>query len=402
VVEIGMSVTPWWLDGVMFDLGAQLDDLRCRPTGWLRARRDALVREQRRLRVEELAVTRVLDERGAIDESVAARDGVSERTVRETVETARALESLPAVAAAAWAGALSPEQLGPVAQLADAASDVEWARRGPRVAPVDLARMARTQRTPTMDEARARRQARSLRMWWQPERGMLSIRGELADLDGARFEATINRMIDRMRPTKGAAWDSREHRGADALVELCERFEHVESPTLRVKPLLVVQVPLEGPAQVAGVALPDAMVDALRANADIEAVLVDDHHAPVTVGARSAGLSPKVIRAILLRDGHCRVGTCDRRDGLQIHHLVPRSHGGTDDFSNLAAVCAGGATNHHQMLIPHGPWTLTGNPNQPDGLRLIRRDHPTDHDHPHHHDHHDPGDHDARAGPHAA
>ncbi len=48
--------------------------------------------------------------------------------------------------------------------------------------------------------------------------------------------------------------------------------------------------------------------------------------------------------------------------------------GGTDDIANLAAVCTGGTTDHHIMLIPHGPWTLTGNPNLPDGLRLIHRD----------------------------
>ena len=214
----------------MFDVTEHLDQLRRRETGWLVARRVELVCEQRRLRVEELAVTRVLDERGALDAALAARDGVSERTVRETVETARALESLPEIAAAAYAGDLSAEQLGSVAQLADEASDGEWARRAPHVAPVDLARMVRTQRTPTMDEARARRAARGLRMWWQADRGMLSFRGELADLDGSRFENTINRMIDRMRPPKGEPWDSREHRGADALVELCERFADVESP----------------------------------------------------------------------------------------------------------------------------------------------------------------------------
>lgn len=371
----------------MFDVSEHLDQLRRRETGWLVARRGELVREQRRLRVEELAVTRILDERGAFDEGVAACDGVSERTVRETVETARALESLPQVAAAAHAGALSAEQLGSVAQLADEASDADWARRAPHVAPVDLARMVRTLRTPTMDEARARRQARGLRMWWQPDGGMLSIRGELPDLDGSRFENTINRMIDRMRPAKGQPWDSREHRGADALVELAERFEHVESPLMRARPLLVVQVPVEGPAEVAGVPLPDAMVEALRAHAQIEPVLVDDQ-GPLHVGARSHALSPKIVRAVLLRDGHCRWPGCNRRHGLQIHHLVPRSRDGTDDIANLAAVCAGGITDHHHKLTPTGAWHLTGNPNQPDGLRLVHRG--------------DINDCDARAGPPAA
>jgi hypothetical protein len=204
---------------------------------------------------------------------------------------------------------------------------------------------------------------------------MLHLRGALADLEGARFEACMNRMIDGMRPAKGQPWDTRAHRAADALVELCDRFEHAESPQLRPRPLLVVQVPLRGPAElVPGVALPDAMVEALRANAGIEPVLVDDAGAPVAVGARSSSLSPKIVRAIVLRDRHCRVGGCERTDGLQIHHLVPRSHGGTDEPSNLAAVCAGGAADHHHLLVPHGPWALIGNPNRPDGLRLVRVD----------------------------
>ncbi len=360
----------------MFDLIDQLDDLRCRPTEWLRERRDELVREQRRLHVEELAVIRVLDERGALDEAQAARDGVSERTVRETVETARALESLPCVADAAHRGELSNEQLGHVARIADVASDAEWARRAPNVAPVDLARIARTLEKPTVEEAAARRRARSLRMWWSDDKTMLNVRGVLPDVDGARFEATINRMTEGMRPAKGQPWDSHEHRAADAVVRLCEHWERgseIEDPLAPVaapKPLLVVQVPRSGPATVAGVPLPDAVVEQLRANATIEPVLVDDAGAPVAIGARFPALSPKLARAILLRDGHCRCGTCDRRGGLQIHHLVPRSWGGSDDPSNLAAVCT--SAGHHQMLVPSGPWALVGNPNRPDGLRLVR------------------------------
>jgi hypothetical protein len=278
----------------MFDMGQHLDELRCRPTKWLLARRDELVREQRRLRVEELAVTRVLDERGQVDESLAGRDGVSCRTARETVETARALESLPHVAAAAHAGELSDSQLAAVVQLADEESDAEWARRAPNVAPGDLARLARGQRKPTVEESRRRREARYLRMWWRKDTGMLGFAGELPDLDGARFEKTINTMIDRIRPPRGEAWDTRDHRGADALVELCRNFEQVEVDTTAApQPLLVVEVPEHGPAAIAGIPLPDAMIESLR-------------------------------------DGHCRWPGCERRTGLQIHHLIPRSWGGGD------------------------------------------------------------------------
>ena len=206
---------------------------------------------------------------------------------------------------------------------------------------------------------------------------MLSVRAELADLDGARFEATMNRLIDRMRPAKGQPWDTREHRGADALVSLCDGDGASEALAMAAKPLLVVQVPLSGPAEVAGVALPDAMVEQLRANASIEPVLVDEAGVPITIGARSSGLSPKLARAIWLRDQHCRCGNCDRRHGLHLHHLQPRSWGGTDDPSNLALVCSGGV-DHHGMLVPHGPFALVGNPNLPDGLRFIHLDDTTD------------------------
>jgi hypothetical protein len=186
--------------GQQFHYGALVDGYRCRSTEWLLASRAEAVREQRRWRVEELALTAALDERGAFDETLAAADGVSTRTVRETVETAHALEALPQVAAAAHDGALSDEQLVPLAQLADAASDAEWARRGRDCAPADLARLARTQEKPTAEDAHRRRAARELAMWWRRDAGMLAFRGELPDLDGALFESVINEMIERMRP----------------------------------------------------------------------------------------------------------------------------------------------------------------------------------------------------------
>ena len=120
----------------MFDVVDHLDELRCWPTDRLVSRHEELSREQRRLYAEDLAVLRVLDERGQVDDSLAARDGLSSRTARETIETARALESLPEIAAVAYDGELSSEQLSAVTKLADEFSDAEWARRAPNTAPV--------------------------------------------------------------------------------------------------------------------------------------------------------------------------------------------------------------------------------------------------------------------------
>ena len=355
----------------MFEIADHLDELRCWPTERLVTRRDELIGVQRQARVEELAIVRILDERGRIDPTVGDH-GESARTARDTVETARRLESLPEIAAAAYEGALSSEQLRAVTKLADEASDGEWARRAPNVAPVELARLARNAVKPSTEDSRARYEARSVRMWWTPDKGMLHLHGQLPDVLGATFEATIQRLTDQRKPAKGQAWDSFEHRAADALVSLCEQPDAKdETPTMAPRPVVQVHVPPHGPAEIAGIPIADSLLEQLRANATIEPVLVNDDGVPVFIGKRTPAISPKIARAVLLRDGHCRCSdTCDVTWGLQVHHLRPRSRGGTDDPSNLAAV----AGVHNPMLIPHGPWALVGNPNLPDGLERVHLD----------------------------
>jgi hypothetical protein len=361
------------MDEHTFDYADFVNALRCHTTPWLRDRREWLVRQQRRLRVEELAVTRVLDDRGALDDSLAAADGVSLRTARETIETARALENLPEIAGVAAAGGLSHDQLAAVVRVADPHSDAEWARRAPSTAPADLLQEARTKVTPTAQEGLRRRAARELGFWWEKDQGMLAGRFRLPDLDGARFENVINHMVDRMGPPKGQPWETRARRGADALVELVRNYAGagaVSGPT----PLLAVQIPPVGPATIAGIPLPDEMVESLRTRATVEPTLIDDDGTPVAIGRVAPALSRRVVEAVLRRDGRCRWPGCDRRTGLEVHHLWPRSWGGTDEQSNLAAVCTGGGTDHHPQLAPHGPHLLLGNPNRPDGLRLVHRD----------------------------
>jgi hypothetical protein len=223
-----------------FDFRERLDELRYHETTWLRARREDLRREQQRLRVEELAVTRILDERRAL--GVFPDPTVSSRSAREDVEVARALESRPAIAAAAHDGRVSRDQLAPLTRLATPETDAEWALRGPGCAPVDLDREARKSRVVTPEDAAARRAARELRTWREPDTGMVSGRFRLPDVDGVIVEEVLEHMAERMRPAKGQPWDTLEHRKADALVELCTKYAGVE-PRRRRKPLVVVHVP---------------------------------------------------------------------------------------------------------------------------------------------------------------
>jgi hypothetical protein len=85
----------------MFD--ALVDELRSHSTEWLRREREELIGQQRNLRTREMAVLRVLDERGQVDCSMGSA-GESARVVRDKVETARALEALPAIGSVALEG----------------------------------------------------------------------------------------------------------------------------------------------------------------------------------------------------------------------------------------------------------------------------------------------------------
>jgi len=355
-----------------FDFGALCDELRCHSTEWIAAAREEAVREQRRWRMRELAATRVLDERGRIDDTLAGVDGVSIRDVRATVATARALEDLPSIAQVAAEGRLSDAQLAQVVKVADASDEHEWAERAPRWSPADLAQKARELRTPTIEDAAARRAARELRTWWDSDQGMLRLRGALPDVDGATFELVIKHLIEGMRPAPGRPWEPYERRGADALMMLVDAYRERRADETTTVPgaHLVVQVPVSGPATVAGIPLPDEMVEKLRASARIEPHLVDDEGNPIVIGTTASVVSSKTKRAVLLRDGKCRIDGCDVRGPLDVHHLIPRSWGGTDTIDNLAAVCKGGG-GHHGLLVPHGPYILLGNPNRPDGLTLL-------------------------------
>ena len=350
----------------MFD--ALVDVLRTYSTEWLRREREQLVVQQRNLRTREMAVLAVLDERGQVDCSMGAH-GESALVVREKVETARGLEVLPAIGAVAMEGGFSDEQLRSVVKVADEASDREWAQRGPRTDPVELERMARRADKPTTEDARARFGARELRMWWGKRDGMFHLRGQLPDDMGAKFEATITQLTEQMRPKRGEAWVAFEQRAADALVVLCEPRSSgdEQEPSLAAQPIVQVAVPRHGPAHIAGVPIADSVLEQLRGNATIEAVLFDADGTLLGIGRRTSAISPKLRRAVLLRDTQCRVPGCARRRGLEVHHLLPRTWGGLDELANLACVCPA----HHRLLVPNGLLALVGNPNLPDGLELV-------------------------------
>ena len=95
-----------------------------------------MVRAQRRLKARDVAIVAVLDERCALPDPTP---DMTARAVHETLDVARSIGSLPAIAEAAPTRELSWDQLKNVVEGATPATDAEWAERAPNCAPVDPA-----------------------------------------------------------------------------------------------------------------------------------------------------------------------------------------------------------------------------------------------------------------------
>jgi hypothetical protein len=352
-----------------YDFGVRLDDLRCHPNDVLRKIVREARAEQQRWRLEEAAATRVLEEREALGD--VPDPTVSARTAQVMVEIGRQLERQPEIAAAAHAGDLTWDQLQPVVELATPESDAEWAHRAPNMSPSDLQRLAGRRRAVALAEAQARAAARFVRTWRNAAAGMGGGRWELPDIDAVLVDKVLDHMAERMRPPKGQPWETLARRKADALVELCRTYADVE-PTGRFKYLVMIQHPVGGVPEVDGIPIAEETVAALLPTA-----VIRESSGSASGVPRSTKRKPipaDVERHVRARDLHCRTPGCEETRGLQLHHLDAVCQGGANEIGihKVVAVCRW----DHPMYEPHGPYRLVGDPERPDGLRLVHRDDP--------------------------
>ena len=68
---------------------------------------------------------------------------------------------------------------------------------------------------------------------------------------------------------------------------------------------------------------------------------------------------------VIARDGGCVVDGCDSRYRLEVHHVIPRSEGGSHDAENLVTLC----WYHHHVAI-HGRG-MRLDPQSPPGRRRL-------------------------------
>jgi hypothetical protein len=105
------------------------------------------------------------------------------------------------------------------------------------------------------------------------------------------------------------------------------------------------------------------------ARAECDAIVCDEE-----TGARAThSVSAVTKRKVFERDEYrCRVPGCRSARNLDVHHVVHREHGGTNDLSNLVLLCRGHHKLHHDDLL-----VIAGR--APDELTFTRKNTPLAH-----------------------
>jgi len=113
--------------------------------------------------------------------------------------------------------------------------------------------------------------------------------------------------------------------------------------------------------------LPQHVTDKLCCDGVLQPVWVTQG-SPVNVG-RAQRIVPRRTRRLAEdRDRGCRFPGCGATAHVEVHHLVPWSHGGRTDIEGLVCLCPYHHDRHHA-----GDFAIEGAPSRPDGLRFRNR-----------------------------
>lgn len=176
----------------------------------------------------------------------------------------------------------------------------------------------------------------------------------LGDVDGSwraagRFDADHGLVIDAALREVGDALfreSGRVATGGEVLAEMARRSlgtvtDSSRRDRYRVHVTLDTNFELLDPF---GHTLPPWVRDLITCDATM-AVTWTRHGVPIAQGSTAESIPAAVRRHVLARDHGCRVPGCGSRVRLDLHHVIHRRDGGSNDTRNLIAICP----HHHRM-----------------------------------------------------
>ncbi len=323
--------------------------------------------------LRELMRRRPLSQPDPSPSEIAAQLDLSADTARTLLETARRTPELSERMAKLDEGAWTFDRAAAMAQLfAAGADEATMAAADQRDIQGIHKLRALTKRIRRRDERQAHAE-RHVRTSLSLDESVGFIHAQLSGHDWHLVNQALDERID-MFPPEARKW-SREQRRADALVAIAQDFvrDGLEEGASS-GPIVTVMVDAEaashsngeaGAAISAGPRIGPDTLDRILCEGSVEIMIDTDSGTPLAVGPTTRVVPPKVRRFVLNHDGGCTIDGCKSTYRLEVHHIVPRSQGGTHDVENLTTVCWW----HHHIAI-HGRGYVI-DPSSPPGRRRI-------------------------------
>jgi hypothetical protein len=316
---------------------------------------------------------------------------------RRLVRNGRALEQLPAVAAAFAAGAVTAEQVAVVAPVTATEVQAEAVGQGVDLAAVDatLAEVAVSRPHAELGQVVHHylsrldpdgpepdpTEGRSLSLAKHSD-GAVSGRFDLDPVGGEKVQAALESFVQAGRP-KGDMRTRAQQLG-DALVQLADlALASGQLPILRtVKPQVVVMLSLDdlvdpatGPSAAStgfGADISAARARWLACDGTISRVIMGPDGQPLDHGRTKRVVPPALRRAVEVRDRHCVFAGCEAPSyWCDVHHVLHWLYGGETSLGNSALLCERHHTKvHHGFRVerqPEGRWRT----DRPDGTEIL-------------------------------
>ncbi|SDF06017.1 protein of unknown function [Blastococcus aurantiacus] len=360
-----------------------------------RNRLDAVL--ARTVREGELTQAAEHDGKASMSSWLRGHHRLSQGEASRLVRNGRVLEQLPALAAAAVAGAVTAEAVSTIAPVAAAENLARADEQGVDVPAVDaaLATVAATRAHSELRQVVGHYLARLDPDGTEPDptenrsfatardsHGMVTGRFVLDEIGGEKLLAAVESIVQANRPAGDVR--TRSQQQADALVQLCDNaLASGDLPTMRtVKPHVVVTIDLEdlmdtstgegaGRTGFGGI-ISAAEARWLACGGNVTRIVIGPEGQPLDLGRSTRLFPPHLRRAVEVRDRHCVFAGCDAPSHwCDVHHLVHWIDDGNTDLDNSALLCERHHTKvHHGFRVerqPNGRWRTR----RPDGTEIV-------------------------------
>lgn len=270
--------------------------------------------------------------------------GFSKSRTRDFVHLAAKLDELPKVKKAMAEGELGYTKAREVVKVATQKTETRWlkAAEAPRRELVKQVKRAR--KSAKADTGQTELLPEEPKVV-APEEVPVRFQVDLTPEQEARRAA----LVEKLHKLGGAPTDRAELL-LEALAALVESAEKGPRGPSHEGPPVRIHVHEEGGA-IKAEGREVSRADAERMYCD--AVICRHGH------RNEATIPPRIRREVLGRDRHrCRVPGCHRTRFLEVHHIVPRSRGGTNDPDNLTTLCSSCHRLMHERPVEGSPGSL--------------------------------------------